>query len=638
MKKIIILPLLLMTATFLISASIALAEEDLPLTATASSYYVWEPYAEYPPSNAVDGSLYTYWFGGYPEDTWWLQLDCGAMYELCSIAIWWKAMCGSSNYDIQISTDAITWTNIYTGLNTTGLSSGTKLLAVYPLAVTTRFVRIYIKESEDFTPQIAEVKIFGGSTNINQRPIAEITYNSTMTGYAPLEVSFTEECIDFDGSIVSYSWDLGDGATSNLQNPIHTYNDSGRYTARLTVTDDDGATDIDSIVVNVDESSNQAPTANASASPTTGEVPLTVTFSGSGSDPDGTIAGYSWNFGGGATSTAQNPNHIYNNSGNYNVTLTVTDDDGATGSDSVAITVNEVPNQAPTANASASPTIGEIPLQVTFTGSGTDSDGTITSYSWDFGDGITSNSQNTSHTYNNIGTYSATLTVADDDGATDSDAVTITVNELPNQPPTANAGALPISGEAPLEVTFTGGGYDSDGSITGYSWDFGDGTSSMTQNPIHAYDNAGTYTATLTVTDDDGATDSDTVVITVTEPANEPPTANANAIPVSGEAPLQVQLTGSGTDPDGTIASYNWDLGDGTVSTLQSPVHTYQDPETYNVILTVEDDDGATTTDSVLITVDEPAPPPPPSVSKEIPHFIRFQGRLADKSNMPFAT
>ena len=293
------------------------------------------------------------------------------------------------------------------------------------------------------------------------------------------------------------------------------------------------------------------------------------------------------------------------------------------------------PNQPPTASAAASSTLIEVGQQVQFTGSGTDSDGTIVSYNWDFGDDVTFNSQNTSHTYNNTGIYNVTLTVTDDDGATGTDSLTITVNEAPNEPPAADASGIPISGEAPLEVAFTGGGSDFDGSISGYSWDFGDGASSLSQNPIHTYDSPGTYTATLTVTDDDGATGAGSVNITVNEPPNQSPTASAGANPLTGEAPLEVQFTSTGSsDPDGNIVQYGWNFGDGTESIEQNPVHTYQEPGQYTVLLVVQDDDGAQDNDTVVITVEEPAQVDPP-VTKEIPHLIRFQARLSDKNNTP---
>jgi PKD repeat protein len=86
-----------------------------------------------------------------------------------------------------------------------------------------------------------------------------------------------------------------------------------------------------------------------------------------------------------------------------------------------------------------------------------------------------------------------------------------------NDPPVASAGADITSGEAPLNVTFTGSGTDADGSIASYHWDYGDGNTSSQQNPTYTFNSVGSYTVTLTVTDDDGATGADSVTITVSE-------------------------------------------------------------------------------------------------------------------------
>lgn len=112
---------------------------------------------------------------------------------------------------------------------------------------------------------------------------------------------------------------------------------------------------------------------------------------------------------------------------------------------------------------------------------------------------------------------------------------------------------------------------------------------------------------------------------------NQPPTADANANPTVGQAPLAVNFTGTGIDTDGTIVSYSWNFGDGGTSTQQNPTHTYANPGNYAARLTVTDDDGATNSDTVNINVQAPAPPPP----TEIPRLMRFQGMLKDAGGAP---
>lgn len=185
-------------------------------------------------------------------------------------------------------------------------------------------------------------------------------------------------------------------------------------------------------------------------------------------------------------------------------------------------TVISAGGQPPVAAAAATPTSGTVPLTVNFSSAGsTDPDGTIVSYSWVFGDGVTSSEANPVHTYTTVGIFNASLTVVDNEGLSDIASLTITVNDVPNQPPLAAASATPTSGYAPLTVAFSGAGSsDPDGTISTYAWNFGDGTTGSGVTANHTYNSTGTFNAVLTVTDNDGATDIDTVVITVSQNPN----------------------------------------------------------------------------------------------------------------------
>jgi PKD repeat protein len=172
------------------------------------------------------------------------------------------------------------------------------------------------------------------------------------------------------------------------------------------------------------------------------------------------------------------------------------------------------------------------------------------------------------------------------------------------QPPTAVASVTPIDGEAPLAVTFdAAGSSDPDGSIATCAWDFGDGSSSSGVTASHTYAGAGTFTAKLTVTDNDGLTAVATRTITVAAP-NQAPSAVAGASPVSGTAPFATTLSAAGsTDPDGTIASYVWDFGDGSQGSGVTAAHTYAIAGSFTARLTVTDNRGATATSTVVIAV-----------------------------------
>ncbi len=269
-------------------------------------------------------------------------------------------------------------------------------------------------------------------------------------------------------------------------------------------------------------------------------------------------------------------------------------------------TVVAPPNQAPTAQFSATPS----GLSVGFDGSGSaDVDGTITDWAWDFGDGTTStDATTTSHTYATDGTYTVSLVVTDDEG-TPSVAYTddVTVTAPPNAAPTASFTATP----AGLEVTVDGSASaDSDGSITSWAWDFGDGTTSTEATTTsHTYTAEGTYTVTLVVTDNDGTPSGPaTEVVTVeAPPPTDAPTAAFTATPDG----LSVAFDGSGsTDPDGTITSWAWDFGDGSTSTEATTTsHTYAAEGTYTVTLVVTDNDGADSDPFEAEVTVEPLPP-----------------------------
>jgi PKD repeat protein len=183
---------------------------------------------------------------------------------------------------------------------------------------------------------------------------------------------------------------------------------------------------------------NQAPVAAANG-PYSGTVGAAITFSSTGSsDPDGSIANFGWSFGDGSSGTGATVTHAYAAAGTYAVTLTVTDDRGATDSDQATVTVvgnSGGANQPPVAEAGG-PYSGTVGSAITFLSAGsTDPDGSITSHQWSFGDGGSASGVSATHTYQTAGSYTATLTVTDDQGATASDQAAVTVSPPSAQQP-----------------------------------------------------------------------------------------------------------------------------------------------------------------------------------------------------------
>ncbi|RJP94100.1 MAG: PKD domain-containing protein, partial [Desulfobacteraceae bacterium] len=367
-------------------------------------------------------------------------------------------------------------------------------------------------------------------------------------------------------------------------------------------------------------SGNLSPTANANG-PYTGDQGAAISFSSAGSfDNDGTIISYEWDFGDGNSSSIPNPSHTYANAGDYNVSLIVTDNAGATGTDYttakiagicathplvLTIVLDRYPGETTWVikNAAGSTIASGGPYS---TASATISedfclpDGNYSFTIYDsYGDGICC-------AYG-TGSYElaeGAVVYASGGSFTRSENTPFTLATTVNHPPTANAGG-PYSGTAGQAVVFNGSGSsDTDGDTLTYAWTFGDGGSATGVNPSHTYAAAGTYTVTLTVDDGRGGTDSDQASANIASvPVNHPPTANAGG-PYSGTAGQAVVFNGSGSsDTDGDTLTYAWTFGDGGSATGVNPSHTYAAAGTYTVTLTVDDGRGGTDSDQASASI-----------------------------------
>jgi len=371
---------------------------------------------------------------------------------------------------------------------------------------------------------------------------------------------------------------------------------------------------------------NESPTARFVFSPVSPETGTYVQFNASTSaDPDGTISSYKWSFGDGSVAYNVRPTHSFARAGAFIITLTVTDDDGATASVSKTITVKEV-NRPPVASftwQALSPSGTRLVVEprtgdrLEFDASASsDSDGKIVHYSWDWDSNGSYDTTITDpiieHTFTSAGSHRVTLRVTDDKGGTATVSKTLTIGE--KQPPTAQFTYTPVSPTVLDTIHFTDSSSDLDGEVKKWLWSFGDGTTSTEQNPTHQYTQKKTYTVTLTITDDDDLTATVTKQLKV---VNLHPEATFSFTPNQPYVQQPVVFdASSSTDKEGTIAKYAWNFGDGSVATGKTTSHTFTEEGTYTVVLTVTDNDGATAFHQEKITV-EATPPGPPKFNDE---------------------
>ncbi len=360
------------------------------------------------------------------------------------------------------------------------------------------------------------------------------------------------------------------------------------------------------------------PEAFATITPESAGVGEIIEFAGSGTDSDGQIVLYEWDFEGDGTfdwssETTGETTHQYDNQGIYNPVLKVTDDSSLFAFYyATALKIGQL-----TATASASVQSGPAPLNVGFNAVFFDpNDAKIESYSWDFdGDGhyeyYSETTGNTSHLYTAQGTYDAVLKITDTGNIAALDSITIKVL---SSPPTLQASAVPDTGSPPLTVVFSGTAED-DGQILLYEWDFdGDGdyewASTQNGDVSHTYRTRGTYEAAFRATDNDSLSAIGKVLVVV----NLVPTVSIHVTPSKGKLPLQASFSCTAKDSDGTIALYEWDFNGDHVFDLSGPNETqaeteYSVPGVYEAMLRVTDNDGAVAEDTTTIHVLETGNP-----------------------------
>ncbi len=413
----------------------------------------------------------------------------------------------------------------------------------------------------------SDTTIMPGYVSLLANPLPVITA-STDTGCAP-------EILSFSGGVTgvsTYAWDFGTGGTSYLASPNHQFQSPGSYTVNLQVTYSNGCTNTAApqpVTMFPSPAATYVPTGNSQC------APATISFVNTG--PQSGVS-YLWDFGDGNTSTQFQPTHVYTTAGDYLVILTATN---AHGCSSVYKNINyTVHINDPDAEFVPDVFTGCPPLSVNFSPFNTSASN---SYVWDFGDGTTSTSQFPNHVYTASGTYTVSLTVTDATGCSS----TFTMNNAVQTSSTVSGFNTPdtIYACAPFTVNLS----DSSAGAVSWAWDFGDGTTSGQQNPTHTYTQPGVYTVSLQTTASGTGCDQDI--------------PNYGVFVISGGiADFTFTVTkcppyvANFFDSSFNAVSWFWEFGDGKTSTLQNPTHTYANPGSYSVSLTITTADGCTVT------------------------------------------
>lgn len=368
---------------------------------------------------------------------------------------------------------------------------------------------------------------------------------------------------------------------------------------------------------------NYIPQVNFTTSATSGVAPLLVTFDArSSSDFGGQIVSYDWSFGDGGAGTGNFFDYTFVAPGTYTVTLTIMDDNNASAEKTATITVTApapAPAPAPAANTPPVAVITATPIQAGTSrirfdaATSSDTDGTIATYAWNFGDGDTASGQQFDHEYLTAGNYTVVLTVTDNKGASSQDQMILTVVDPPKPPNVLPLAVISASSQQRL-MHFVWEYTGTDPGLAGFRLYQNSRLVCEIANPAARQADCQTYVdngaVRLWVTSYDQAG--------VESTASGPLAFDSTGLfaAAGGDAPLAVHFTsGSSSDPDGTITSYAWDFGDGSTADGMAADHSFTVPADYTVTLTVTDNSGGQVQATTIIRVTDAHPPAATSAS-----------------------
>ncbi len=392
---------------------------------------------------------------------------------------------------------------------------------------------------------------------------------------------------DAGGNIKSWYWDFGNGQTASGQSPFVTYTQHGSYRIRLMVKDVFGLSDTIEKTIEV----RRKPTIGFSYTNSMINQPTCFTAHCDTSGSRATAQQFYWSFhdpqAPQAGSVLENPCYTYTAPGNYTVCLNVLFSNNGCGTtdvwDSLALPVSIYSWQGVQAGFTCNPVCAGTCMSF-HDKSITTNTGIIT-HNWDFGDGYIDSSANPCHLYALAGNYSVTLKAIDNTGATDTIIQNVTVYPTPPQP-TIQVNNVCLGQPLYLSVQDTS---------TEYSchWDFGDNNVATSPQACHTYAQAGIYTLSCTLTTSNSCSTTASNTLTVYTPPQ------ASFI-YNNCGNMGICFNGNTTHP---VILWQWDFGDGSLSTIPNPQHLYSTNGVYPVCLMVKDAQGCNDTvcDNIII-------------------------------------
>jgi PKD repeat protein len=310
-----------------------------------------------------------------------------------------------------------------------------------------------------------------------------------------------------------------------------------------------------------------------------------------------TLAGltFAWSFSTGSTATGSTATATM---GSTTLTATVTATTANGGVSSASTTVRL--SKAPTILAALTPTTAYAGANVVFSATGSDPDAQAMTYEWSFSDGTSATGRSATKTRSTVGTLTGTVTVTDADGNTASASKTATF--VTNLPPTVTVSVSKTNVPAPSEVAFSALGADTERTTVTYLWSFPDGSSASTARVLKTFSQAGTYTASVKVTDGHGFSTTKEISTVIT--SNNAPTVSAASVSATTKpSPAILTFSTTASDLDRQVLTYSWSFTDGRTATGSRPTVTFTTPGSYTATVTATDPGGLTATKSVAFTV-----------------------------------